>query len=400
MWVTAPLPRYLAAAFLARLADEGVGVTVALLALERTGSAGLGALVLTSFTAPHLLAGPLAGALAAKTRSPRLLYTGALGGFAVALAALPALVGRAPVWAVVAVSAAGGCCGPMVTGGLSSLVSGIAGPSTRRAYAWDAATYNAASVAGPAIAAGAAHFWSPGPATVALAGGALAAAALVATLPHRAEPQERPTGAALAAGLRALWRVPELRAITAATTASFVGIGGLTLTTVLFAAHLGDASGAGPLLTAFALGALAGSVLLTRMPKPPPPLRLARWSLIGLGTALVLTALSPTYWVSLAGFALAGLCDGPLLGATLQLRADHAPPGTRAQVFTLGAACKISAASVGAALVGVTGGLPAPVLLAGIGVIVLASSALAGVSRTRDAPPGLTSGRTSGSSSA
>ena len=100
--MTAPLPRYLAAAFLARLADEGVGVTVALLAVERTGSAGLGALVLTSFTAPHLLAGPLAGALAAKTRSPRLLHTGALTGFAAALATLPALVGRAPVWAVVA----------------------------------------------------------------------------------------------------------------------------------------------------------------------------------------------------------------------------------------------------------------------------------------------------------
>ncbi|MBB6034840.1 MFS transporter [Phytomonospora endophytica] len=374
--MTAPLPRYLTAAFLARLADEGVGVTIALLALAHTGSPALGALVLTAFTAPHLLAGPLAGALAARTRSPRLLHTGALTGFAAALAALPALVGRAPVWAVVAVSAAGGCCGPMVTGGLSSLVAELTTRNEHRAYAWDAATYNAASVTGPALAAGAAHLWSPGTATVVLAAGALAAAALVATLPHRAEPGPRPAGTALTAGLRALWRVPELRAITAATTASFVGIGGLTLTTVLFAAHLGDAGGAGPLLTAFALGALTGSVLLTRLPTSPPPLRLARLCLAALGVALILTALAPTYWASLAGFALAGLADGPLLGATLRLRADHAPPGTRAQVFTLGAALKISAASLGAALVGLTGGLPAPALLAGIGVIVLASAAL------------------------
>ncbi|HEY1175533.1 MAG TPA: hypothetical protein VGF17_05200, partial [Phytomonospora sp.] len=192
----------------------------------------------------------------------------------------------------------------------------------------------------------------------------------------RAEPEPRPAGAALAAGARALWRVPQLRAITAATTASFVGIGGLTLTTVLVAAHLGDPNGAGPLLTVFALGALAGSVLMTRLPTPPPPLRLARWCLIALGATLTMTALSPSYWLTLAGFALAGLADGPLLGATLRLRAEYAPPGTRAQVFTLGAALKISAASLGAALIGLTGGLPAPVLLAGIGAVVLASAAL------------------------
>ncbi|MEV0645807.1 MFS transporter [Phytomonospora sp. NPDC050363] len=372
----AALPRYLAAAFLARLADDGVGVTIALLAVERTGSAGLAALVLASFTAPHLLAGPLAGALAARVRSPRWLYAAALTGFGTSLVALAGLVGRAPAWVVVTVAVAGGSCGPMVTGGLSSLVAGIAGSAARRAYAWDAATYNAASILGPALAAGAAHLWSPGPATAVLAAGALAAAVLVTTLPYRVEAEPQPTVAALLSGLRALWTVPELRAITAATTAAFIGLGGLTLTTVLFAAHLGDPSGAGPLLTVFAVGALAGSMLLTRLPKPPAPLRLAGLCLLAAGAVLTATAFAPVYWLSLVGFAVAGFCDGPLLGATLHLRAEHAPPGTRAQVFTLGAALKISAASVGAALVGLAGGLPAPALLAGIGVIVLAASPL------------------------
>lgn len=88
--------RYLAAALAARFASEGMGMAVVLLALERTGDAAFGAFVLTAWLAPHVLAAPLAGAAAARARSPRLFHVGCLAGFTAAVAALALLLGRAP----------------------------------------------------------------------------------------------------------------------------------------------------------------------------------------------------------------------------------------------------------------------------------------------------------------
>ncbi|MGW6710123.1 MFS transporter, partial [Streptomyces sp. NPDC054956] len=107
------LGRYLAAALAARFASEGMGMAVVLLALERTGSAAHGAFVLTAWLAPHVLAAPLAGVAAARSRRPRLFHVGALAGFTAAVAALAVLLGRAPTPVVLAVAVLGGACGPM-----------------------------------------------------------------------------------------------------------------------------------------------------------------------------------------------------------------------------------------------------------------------------------------------
>lgn len=131
------LPFYLATAFCARVADEGMSVAVALLALQRAGSAAQGAFILTAWMAPHAVAAPLVGALVTRARRPRLCYLGALSGFAAAVASLSLLVGRAPAPVTLAVALAGGACGPVVTGGLSSLIATLvphgraAGPCVR-----------------------------------------------------------------------------------------------------------------------------------------------------------------------------------------------------------------------------------------------------------------------------
>ncbi|WP_248001345.1 MFS transporter [Streptomyces sp. RPA4-5] len=185
------LPLYLATAFFARLAEEGMAVAVVLLALQRSGSAGQGAFVLTAWMAPHVIAAPLVGTLVSRMRRPRLCYLGALGGFAVAIAVLATSVGRAPVQVTLAVALVGGSCGPVVSGGLSSLITGLlpAGGPRERAYALDAAVYNAASVAGPAMAGLAAAVASPGAAMLLLAAAAATAAALATGLPYgRAQP--------------------------------------------------------------------------------------------------------------------------------------------------------------------------------------------------------------------
>ncbi|MFB6578383.1 MFS transporter [Streptomyces sp. NPDC056402] len=372
--------RYLAAALAARIASEGMGMAVVLLALERTGSAAHGAFVLTAWLAPHVLAAPLAGAAAARTRRPRLFHVGALAGFATAVAALTVLLGRAPAPLVLVVAVLGGSCGPMVTGGLSSLITGLvpAGPGRDRAYGWDAATYNAAAVTAPAAVGLVAALGSAGPAMAVLAASGALAAALAATLPYEDQGAGRAPGAprvGLGAGLAALWRVRELRAVTSATTLGFVGIGSLTTVSVLLATELGSPGGGGVLMTAFAVGALGGSLTLGRMTSAEPG-RLVRWALAGTGAALAAAAFAPSVAVTAALFALAGVCDGPLLTATLRIRAQYAPEEVRTQVFTLGAGLKVTAASTGAALVGIVADAPAAALLTGIAGLLLASALL------------------------
>ncbi|MEU8783537.1 MFS transporter [Streptomyces sp. NPDC048637] len=388
---------YLATAFFARLAEEGMAVAVVLLALQHSGSAGQGAFVLTAWMAPHVIAAPLVGALVSRMRRPRLCYLGALGGFAAAIAVLALSVGRAPAPVTLAVALAGGSFGPVVSGGLSSLLTGLlpAGGPRDRAYALDAAVYNAASVVGPAVAGLTAAVASPGAAMLLLAGAAATAAALVAGLPYgRAHPA--PAGRApattlraeLAAGLMAVWRIRALRALTAGTCLAFVGVGGLTTTTVLLAGHRGDPGAGGILMTAFALGALAGSLAVAGWQPPLSDPRLATLALCGTGLALAAAALTVSPAAATALFVLAGLCDGPLLTATLRIRAAHAPPPVRAQVFTLGAGLKITAAACGATLIGVAAALPPPLLLLGIAAVHLAAALLYTLVRPRTGPSG------------
>ncbi|WP_328724857.1 MFS transporter [Streptomyces sp. NBC_00259] len=384
---------YLPVAFLARLADEGMAVAVVTLALHRTGSAALGAYVLMAWMAPHVLAAPLAGSIAARASSPRLLYGAGLGCLGAAIAASAATVGTAPAPVTFAIALAGGCLGPLVTGALSGLIGLLTppGPVRDRAYALDAAVYNAASVAGPGAAALLTGLYSPALAVLLLAAAALAAAALATALlpgtrsrgthpgpgagagpqPHRAASTRR---AALVAGPVVVWRVRELRAITGATCLAFLGIGGLTTTAVLL-------GGGGALMTAFAVGALAGSLAAARYrPRLPAP-RLAEAALLGLGLALAAAAAvalvpSPGPWLLLPFFTVAGLCDGVVLTATLRVRSDHAPPGTRPQVFAVGAGLKISAAACGAGLAGLFAARPAPLLLLAIAALQLMSALL------------------------
>ncbi|MBL1093746.1 MULTISPECIES: MFS transporter [Streptomyces] len=388
----AGLALYLATAFFARLADEGTAVAVVLLAVHRTGSAAQGAFVLTAWMAPHVIAAPLVGALAPRVRHLRLCYLGALGGFAAAIAVLSQFLGRAPLPVTLAVALTGGACGPVVSGGLSSLLAVLlpAGARRDRSYALDATVYNAASVAGPAVVSAVAALASPGTAMLFLGIAAALGAALAGGLPYRrAEPPV--SGAApattlrtdLVAGLVAVWRIRELRAITAATCLAFGGLGGLTTTTVLLAADRGHPGAGGALMTAFAVGALIGSLVVTRRPPLLPDHRLATVALCGTGLALAAAALVPSPEAGLALFALAGVCDGPLLTATLRIRAAHAPPRTRAQVFTLGAGLKFTAAAVGATLVGAAAALPPALLLAVIAGVQLAAAALNSLLRPR-----------------
>src|SRR4051795_2004552 len=136
-----PLTRYLLAATLARGADGGAAVGLVLLATSgATGlsnGAAVGGLLAAALTAPHLL-GPWVGRRLDRARDGRGVLAAACVVYGAALGAAAVLLGRVALPLVVAAVVVAGACGPLLTGGLSSRLAGIAGGDSGRAEGWDA----------------------------------------------------------------------------------------------------------------------------------------------------------------------------------------------------------------------------------------------------------------------
>src|SRR5215204_7134044 len=99
--MTGPLGLYGAGALLLRLANEGVGVALALLALQRAGSAVVSGALVAALLIPQVVAAPAIGLLVDRARRPgRVIAVAALlFGATVALAAQ--WLGRVPLWMVI-----------------------------------------------------------------------------------------------------------------------------------------------------------------------------------------------------------------------------------------------------------------------------------------------------------
>src|SRR5438874_6591211 len=114
--------RYLLVAVLARLSDEGARVALVLLALQRTGSGAFSGALVAALLVPHVLAAPLVGGLADRSRRRWVTQAAAMAGYGTALAGCAVATGRVPAGFVLAIALGGGCLAPMLTGGLSSLL--------------------------------------------------------------------------------------------------------------------------------------------------------------------------------------------------------------------------------------------------------------------------------------
>lgn len=194
--------------------------------------------------------------------------------------------------AVILVS--GGCCGPALTGGLTSQLPDLVRAGTvPRAFSADSLTYNAAGVAGPAVAGVPAGMAGAGRATFALAAIAAAGAAVLALVPFAmcsAAGEDRPA-LPLTAGVRAIAGDPVLRTVTLASSLGQLGPGALAVVAAVLATAPGRPAATGWLLSAVAAGGLLGSLAWTW--RPAAPARAARTvmiALVGVGVPLVLTA--------------------------------------------------------------------------------------------------------------
>jgi MFS family permease len=317
---------------------------------------------------PHVVAAPVIGALADHARRRRLLYLVAFAGYGAALIASVSLIGRA-TWPAVAVLIVGGCFGPLLTGGLTSLLGELAADRLERAFGLDAMTYGVAGIAGPALAAVLAGLAGASWSLVALGLLAVAGGLLVCTLPlpPPAERGRRPGFGATFAALGVLWRRRSLAAVTAGTMLNMVGVGALPVVAALLAARAGTPELTGLILSAGAVGGLVGALLITRWPiRRWPPERIMVVCLAGVSALLLVAALLPAGWAGLPVFALAGVLGAPQIVATFAVRDRESPPGMRTQIFALGGGLKVTSAAGGAAVAGLAVSAGPAVLLAGI----------------------------------
>ncbi len=357
LWRSPGLVTLFTASTTARLAQEAARVSLVLLVLDRTGSPALVGAVVAALAVPALVTGPLLGAWLDRTPRRRLAFVANQLLLLVCLGGLLAATGRAPSWVVVALALLGGLTTPVLTGGFTGLISALVPPALlRRAFGAESTSYNVAGVTGPAFAGVLAGAASPAAAVWATA--ALAGLGLVAVLrlPMPAPADDARDVSLLRSvlgGLRLLVTVPPLRAVTVATTVSFTGMGALPVVFPLLAEELGkDAAAGGAFFSAFALGALAGSLTVSARTPRTAPVRVAFYGVAALGLAFGAVGLAPTFPAALVLVAVAGAIEGPVLASTLMVRATHSPDAMQSQVVTTAASLKFGGFAVGSSVTG------------------------------------------------
>ncbi|WP_405140503.1 MFS transporter [Sphaerisporangium sp. NBC_01403] len=375
------LARYVAAATLARGADGGAAVgLVTLAAVHLRDGAAVGGVLAAVLTAPHLL-GPWTARRLDRARDGRRFLAMSFAGYGIALAGGAALVGHASLPLVAVLIGLAGLSGPLLTGGLSSRLSAIAGPearSQRRAEGLDAVSYGLGNTAGPAAVAGTAAMTTPLVAMLLLGGAAVTAAAITMTLPRdtarRSSPEDVP---AVRAALRMMLATGPLRRVTIAAAFPAFCVGALSLVAVVFGSQLSARPGAGAALAAaFGFGNLAGSLAVTAFPLRGEPETLAIRHAVIMAVAFGVCALAPTYLTAVVAFAVTGACNAPLFTASLAARSLYSEPRARAQVFVSMAAFKMTMASAGAAAAGAAiGHGPRALLAAGAAMVMLTALA-------------------------
>jgi MFS family permease len=389
LWGSPGLGALFTASTTARLANEAARVAMVLLVLDRTGSPALAGAVVGALALPALVTGPVLGAWLDRTSHRRWVFVANQVLLLGVLVALLAVTGMAPSYAVVLLSLLAGVTAPVLTGGFTGLIPPLVPPPhLRRAYGAEATSYNLAGVVGPALAGALAAAASP-----AVAVGATATVSALALLAVLRVPMPPPAGGAatglvrmVASGLRLLATVPPLRSLTVATTISFTGMGALPVVFPLLAVEVGQpAAAGGALFSAFALGALGGSLLVASRVPRTGPMRMAYLGIGGLALAFAAVAAAPTLPVAVALVTLAGAMEGPVLASTLAVRAAHSPPEMQTQVVTTAASLKFGGFAVGSAVAGLVvasaGVRVALLALAGMQLLAIALGLLARRSR-------------------
>jgi MFS family permease len=352
------------------------GPALLLLGFAVTARPETGSGLLASLTIAGAAGGPLFGALLDRSGRPDRLLAWTLAAYALGIVSLQAAVGRVPMPALAAIALLAGLFNPAVAAGWTAqLPRVVTRRELDRGSALDALTFSAASLAGPALAAGMAAGIGARAAVLTAAGLVVLAVPsacslsryrpAAATGPGQDLTTVHPTlGRQMAAGFAVIVaRRPLLRA-TVTSVVSYAGIGMLLVCCPLLGAQrLGGPARGALLISASAIASLTANAILARRPGtlrrrrpgyPRPDTRVLASTLV-IGASMAAAALAPG-WLTLAAVALGGAGEGPQLTALLAVRHRETPANLRGQVYTTAASLKIAGLAAGAALAGPLGG--------------------------------------------
>ncbi|HEY1575236.1 MAG TPA: MFS transporter [Pseudonocardiaceae bacterium] len=354
----------------ARLPQGMVSITLLLVASQHGAFATAG-LVVGGYTLGQALTAPLRGRLADRL-GLRAVVPVCLTAYLAALIALgvTARVHPIPVLLVGTALAAGLCTPPLSPAMRGLWARRTPGPLRPAGFALDAAVFDLAMIAGPALASVLATGLSPTTALVAL----LALTTVAATLMSR---QPRDPTPRVAAGRLGALRSPALRRLL--VTAALVNLA-LSAVEVSLTAYVRDHHAtwaAGPLLAGVSIGSIAGSLLLGSGRASKAGLaRLTTGYLVGLAVLTAATLFAPLLAVAAP---LAGLCLGPTLATLFTSAADAAPAGTATEAQSWINTIMSGGASLGAVVAGLTAANP----MLGIAIATGATAMAAGTAMVR-----------------
>ncbi|MFD6426197.1 MFS transporter, partial [Streptomyces sp. NPDC060198] len=365
------LPLFVGGALAARTGDEMSGPALLLAGHALTGSAAGASALLAGITVAAVVGGPVLGALLDRAGRPGRVLAWALVLYATGLGAILLGLGRWPFAVTLLVAVSAGLPAPALSGGWTAqLPRVVASCRLPRANAYDAMTFGAAGLAGPALAGAVAGVLGAPAALVVSAALVVAAVPVAWTLPDQPGPHAPvravPVLGDLAAGARAIAGRPALARATLVSALSCTAQGMLAACAVPLGEHvLGGAGRGALLLTCAAAAALTANAVLARFPPPFAPDTVLRAAALVQASALVLAAPAGPALL-LGAVLLAGAAEGPQLTAVFAIRHRESPPRLRGQIFTTGAGVKLTGYALGAAVAGpaATWSLPGALLLA------------------------------------
>ena len=368
---------YFATAVMARLANEGLRLALILAAAATPAGLKLGGLLVAAFLIPSVVAAPFVGRLADISKNPNRLYALAFAFNGVVIALCGLLLNTLHPAIILVMAAIGGSVGPLMQGGLSSLVGAIVPkPLMPKAYALDVVSYNVSAILAPAIVAAVASLISPLASLIFLSILMMCAAANVLRLKiKRNDDRALIAAPSPAEGFRAIARIIPLRSTVVATSMSNIGVGIIPIAATMLAMERFSVN-VGVMLSTMAIGSLIGSLLYAARPfGADEPHRLVPFISIATAVPIAIIAISSSTVLALVLFAFAGALGGPQGSAQLSVRDRFSPSNVRTQVFTLSTSLKTTSAAVGAALAGIISGASPTMLL----LIAVSANAVGGL---------------------
>lgn len=286
-------------------------------------------------TAPHLF-GPLIATSLDTAPDGRTVIAWACMAHSVTLAAAVLLYPVTPPIVPGLLLITSGLVGPLLTGGISSRLTAIAGrerTSQRRAQGWDVATYGTGGTIGPSLVAAVSARADPAVAALILPGSMFVAAAAVRLLPYTppaavSSDVPRPGRAANDALKR------PLAAHALHDCRHPLPVAALPITAIASTGELRVEPDAAGILTAvYGLGGLLGSAGVMTRPMRTDANPSMSWPGTAVGVALCGDAFAGSFPVAVGAYCFAGVLNSYFFAATLAACSEYAPPEARGQVF-------------------------------------------------------------------